>query len=66
MSLKDNIEALFAPKIVAVIGASAVPGKVGYTVVANMQIRGGFEREGTTFEVRHVAEYLAARLKHKK
>jgi len=31
-----------------------------------MQIRGGFEREGTTFEVRHVAEYLAARLKHKK
>jgi len=36
MSLKDNIEALFAPKIVAVIGASAVPGKVGYTVVANM------------------------------
>ncbi len=30
-----------------------------------MQIRGGFEHEGTTFEVRHVAEYLAARLKHK-
>jgi iron-sulfur cluster protein len=28
-----------------------------------MQIRGGFEHEGTTFEVRHVAEYLAARLK---
>jgi len=30
-----------------------------------MQIRGGFEREGTPFEVRHVAEYLAERLKHK-
>ncbi|MFU2209302.1 L-lactate dehydrogenase (quinone) large subunit LdhH [Solidesulfovibrio sp. C21] len=30
-----------------------------------MQIRGGFEHDGTTFEVRHVAEYLAERLKHK-
>jgi Fe-S oxidoreductase len=28
-----------------------------------MQIRGGFEHDGTAFEVRHVAEYLAARLK---
>ncbi|KHK00932.1 acetate--CoA ligase family protein [Desulfovibrio sp. TomC] len=40
MSLKDNIHALFAPKTVAVIGASAAPGKVGYTVVANMQEAG--------------------------
>jgi iron-sulfur cluster protein len=30
-----------------------------------MQIRGGFASEGTPFEVRHVAEYLAARLKKK-
>lgn len=30
-----------------------------------MQIRGGFEREGTPFEVRHVAEYLAERLRRK-
>ena len=30
-----------------------------------MQIRGGFEREGTPFAVRHVAEYLAERLKKK-
>ncbi|MEL7638559.1 MAG: L-lactate dehydrogenase (quinone) large subunit LdhH [Solidesulfovibrio sp.] len=30
-----------------------------------MQIRGGFEHDGTHFEVRHVAEYLAARLKRK-
>jgi len=30
-----------------------------------MQIRGGFEAEKTPFEVRHVAEYLAERLKHK-
>ena len=36
MSLKDNIAALFAPKTVAVIGASAVAGKVGHTVVSNM------------------------------
>ncbi|MHC1710744.1 MAG: L-lactate dehydrogenase (quinone) large subunit LdhH [Solidesulfovibrio sp.] len=28
-----------------------------------MQIRGGFASEGTPFEVRHVAEYLAERLK---
>ncbi len=40
MSLKDNIQALFAPKTVAVIGASAAPGKVGHTVVANMQEAG--------------------------
>jgi iron-sulfur cluster protein len=30
-----------------------------------MQLRGGFEREGTPFAVRHVAEYLAERLKRK-
>ncbi|BAH75491.1 L-lactate dehydrogenase (quinone) large subunit LdhH [Solidesulfovibrio magneticus] len=30
-----------------------------------MQIRGGFEAEKTPFEVRHVAEYLAERLKRK-
>ncbi len=28
-----------------------------------LQIRGGFEREGTPFRVRHVAEFLAERLK---
>ena len=36
MSLKDNITALFEPKTVAIIGASSVPGKVGYKVLANM------------------------------
>jgi acetyltransferase len=36
MACCDNIQALFAPKTVAVIGASAAPGKVGYTVVHNM------------------------------
>jgi acetate---CoA ligase (ADP-forming) len=36
MSFKENIPALFEPKTVAVIGASSAPGKVGYTVMANM------------------------------
>ena len=36
MSFKENIHALFAPKTVAVIGASDKPGKVGHTVVQNM------------------------------
>jgi acetyltransferase len=36
MSCRDNIHALFAPKHIAVIGASAVPGKVGHTVVNNL------------------------------
>jgi len=40
MSLKDNITALFEPKTVAIIGASSVPGKVGYKVLANMQEAG--------------------------
>jgi acetyltransferase len=35
-----NYEALFRPKNVAVIGASAQPGKLGNTVVANMQQAG--------------------------
>jgi acetyltransferase len=40
MRFTDNIQALFAPRTVAVIGASAAPGKVGHTVVANMQEAG--------------------------
>ena len=31
-----NLEALFSPKSVAVIGASGTPGKVGHTVLRNM------------------------------
>jgi len=48
MSLKDNITALFEPKTVAIIGASSVPGKVGYKVLANMQ-EAGFK--GTIYPV---------------
>ncbi|WP_337997086.1 acetate--CoA ligase family protein [Oleispirillum naphthae] len=42
MSLESNIPALFNPQTVAVIGASASPGKVGYSVVANM-LDAGFQ-----------------------
>ena len=34
------LHAFFAPRTVAVIGASATPGKVGNTVVANMLAAG--------------------------
>jgi acetyl coenzyme A synthetase (ADP forming)-like protein len=32
----DVLDALFRPKSVAVIGASATPGKIGYTVIRNL------------------------------
>ncbi|MBG0790065.1 MAG: acetate--CoA ligase family protein [Desulfovibrionaceae bacterium] len=38
----ENLHAFFHPDTVAVIGASATPGKVGHTVVANM-IGAGFK-----------------------
>jgi acetate---CoA ligase (ADP-forming) len=55
MSLKDNINALFQPKTVAVIGASSAPGKVGHTVVANMQ-EAGFT--GTIYPVNPKADAI--------
>lgn len=36
-----DLDALFSPKSVAIIGASAVPGKVGHSVLSNM-IQAGF------------------------
>ncbi|NPV76950.1 MAG: acetate--CoA ligase family protein [Anaerolineae bacterium] len=33
---KDVLNGLFRPKAVAVVGASATPGKIGYTVVKNL------------------------------
>ena len=36
MSTRDNLHAFFYPETVAVIGASASPGKVGHTIVRNM------------------------------
>ena len=55
MSLKDNIQALFAPKTVAVIGASSAPGKVGHTVVHNM-LEAGFK--GTLIPVNPKADEI--------
>jgi len=36
LTVKDNLHAFFYPGSVAVIGASASPGKVGHTIVSNM------------------------------
>ncbi|MEA5088573.1 acetate--CoA ligase family protein [Solidesulfovibrio sp.] len=55
MSFKENIQALFAPKTVAVIGASAAQGKVGHTVVKNMQ-EAGFK--GTLIPVNPKADEI--------
>ncbi|MGE4191966.1 MAG: acetate--CoA ligase alpha subunit [Pseudodesulfovibrio sp.] len=41
MTAKDNLHAFFYPDTVAVIGASATPGKVGHTIVTNM-LEAGF------------------------
>lgn len=42
MSAKENLHAFFYPETVAIIGASASPGKVGHTIVSNM-IQAGFK-----------------------
>ncbi|WP_462325585.1 acetate--CoA ligase family protein [Desulfoplanes sp.] len=36
MSYEKNIQALFNPQTVAVIGASGTPGKIGHTIISNM------------------------------
>jgi acetyltransferase len=42
LTVEDNLHAFFYPDSVAVIGASASPGKVGHTVMTNM-IEAGFK-----------------------
>lgn len=44
----NNLEAIFCPKSVAVIGASTVPGKVGHDIFLNI-LKGGYQ--GTLFPV---------------
>lgn len=39
---KEALDGLFRPKSVAVIGASATPGKIGYSVIESL-IEGGYE-----------------------
>ncbi|WP_243545316.1 acetate--CoA ligase family protein [Pseudodesulfovibrio tunisiensis] len=41
MGTADNLQAFFTPESVAVVGASATPGKVGHTILSNM-INAGF------------------------
>ena len=44
----NNLESIFSPESVAVIGASTTPGKVGHDIFANI-LRGGFS--GTLYPV---------------
>jgi len=39
---QEVLNGLIRPKNVAIIGASATPGKIGHTVVSNL-IKGGYE-----------------------
>ena len=39
--MKQNIQALFNPQSIAIIGASNTPGKIGYFIVKNM-LESGF------------------------
>ena len=48
-----NLEAIFSPRTVAVIGASSVPGKVGHDIFANI-LNGGFT--GTLYPVNPTAK----------
>jgi acetyltransferase len=48
MSFQKNISALFSPRTVAVIGASASPGKIGNAVVSNLL---GAKYSGTVLPV---------------
>nr|MBF0221730.1 acetate--CoA ligase family protein [Desulfobulbaceae bacterium] len=49
------LESLFEPKIIAVVGASRTPGKVGYFMLENL-VEGGFE--GTIIPVNPFAEKI--------
>ncbi|SOB60570.1 Acetate--CoA ligase [ADP-forming] I [Pseudodesulfovibrio profundus] len=42
MIAKEQLHAFFSPETVAVIGASASPGKVGHTIISNM-LKAGFK-----------------------
>ncbi len=50
-----NLDALFKPKNVAVIGASATPGKIGHTIIANM-IEAGYK--GALYPVNPKADVI--------
>ncbi len=53
----SNLDAIFAPRSVAVVGASTVPGKVGHDIFVNI-LRGGFT--GTLYPVNPSARSVAS------
>jgi acetyltransferase len=52
-----NLDAIFSPKSVAVVGASTVPGKVGHEIYVNIH-KGGFT--GTLYPVNPKAKAIAS------
>lgn len=51
----DNLDAIFSPESVAIIGASNTPGKVGHDIFANI-LHGGFQ--GTLYPVNPKAKSI--------
>ena len=51
----DNINAIFSPRSIAVLGASGKPGKVGHDIFANI-LKGGFR--GTLYPVNPTASSI--------
>jgi acetyltransferase len=58
-----ELDAIFSPKSVAVIGASTTPGKVGHDIFANI-LRGGYS--GTLYPVNPKARSILCVHDHKK
>jgi acetyltransferase len=56
-ALIDPLDAIFAPKSVAVIGASATPGKVGHDIFVNI-LKGGYT--GTLYPVNPNARSISS------
>jgi len=53
----NNLDAIFSPSSVAVVGASTVPGKVGHDIFVNI-LKGGFT--GTLYPVNPKAKAIAS------
>ena len=61
MQLINQLDAIFKPKSVAVIGASPAPGKLGYDVIYNL-IHAGFS--GPIYPVNPKADQILDRPVH--
>lgn len=55
METLESLTPIFRPRAVAVIGASTVPGKLGYDILANLK-NGGFP--GPLYPINHKAEEI--------